>query len=353
MLRNWLATLVGNFTRSWLYAGVTVIGLALAFSAAIVIALFVRHETSYERFVPGHETVYRLTQWYQLSGRNPEESEMSAVSWASQLKAANPSLTVARLINDEAILRARLGEPGARDSTFAFADPDFFRVFPLKALSGDPTTALQRPGAVVLTRSAAQRYFGRDNPIGATLDVTLLRTAFAGVVLPEEPNDHHQFRVVAVLEDLPSTTHLTTQIYASSLGLYNDQGRLERGGVGSPNGSCLTYIRVAPDAPRSSLDAVLARVSAPLQASMPPGDMAELRALPITDIHLGPPSVLPDAKPTSDPRILTAIAIIGGLIVVIASTNFVTLMTARAGRRAVEVAVRKASGASRGSLVAQ
>jgi putative ABC transport system permease protein len=353
MLRNWLATLVGNFARSWLYAGVTVVGLALAFSAAIVIALFVRHETSYERFIPGHQHVYRVMQWMQLGGREPEQLELSGVNWASQIEAAEPRIKAARLIQEDPILRSHPGDQGVRDPGFAFADPEFFRVFPLEALAGDPLTALQQPGTVVLTRSAARRYFGRDIPMGATLEISLLRRGFNGVVLPEEPGDRRTFRVTAVIEDLPSTTHLATQVFASSRGVFNHQGRVGGPGAGGPTSFVLTYLRAAPDTRRSTVGAALARVAAPLQAGMPKGDRLELRALPITGIRFGPPSVLPDAKPTSDPRVLAAIAVVGMLIVVIASTNFVTLMTARAGRRAVEVAVRKASGASRRSLVWQ
>jgi putative ABC transport system permease protein len=353
MLRNWLATLVGNFARSWLYAGVTVIGLALAFSAAIIIALFVRHETSYERFIPEREHVYRVTQWMQLGGREPEEFELSALNWASQVEAADRSITAARLIQEDPILRVWPDDPGVRDPGFAFADPELFRVFPLAALAGDPVAALEQPETLVLTRSAARQYFGRDIPMGATLELSVLRRGFNGVVLPEEPGDRRPYRVAAVIEDLPSTTHLTTQVFASTRGVYNDQGRLAGAGAAGPTSFCLTYLRVPPDTPRANIDAALAKVAAPMQAGMPKGDRVEIRALPIADIHLGPPSVLPDAKPSSDPRVLAAIAVIGVLIVVIASTNFVTLMTARAGRRAVEVAVRKASGASRRSLVWQ
>ena len=50
---------------------------------------------------------------------------------------------------------------------------------------------------------------------------------------------------------------------------------------------------------------------------------------------------------------VAAIGVIAVLIVAVAVINFVTLMTARASRRAVEVGVRKALGAQRRDLILQ
>jgi putative ABC transport system permease protein len=358
MLRNWIAAAIGNLARNWLYAGLTIIGLALAFSAAILIGLFVRQELSYDRFIPDYAHVYRLQQWYRLNGRAPAESERTTLGWASEVKAAYPGITAAtRIIQDYPIIRSKRNDPGVRDPGFAWVDADFFRVFPLRAIAGDPATALRQPGNVVLTRSAARRYFGRDVPLGAVLDVTLVRRALLSEVMKEQPGDRRPLRVTAVIEDLPATTHLIADVFASAAGIYSTEGRIEPGGLNRMQSTfsyVWTYFRLAPDASPAALGRALAKVIAPMQASMPgKDDLIELRALPIADIHLGPPSQTPDAKPTSDPQVLLAIGIVGLLILLIAGTNFVTLMTARSSRRAVEVAVRKAAGASRENLIVQ
>ena len=80
----------------------------------------------------------------------------------------------------------------------------------------------------------------------------------------------------------------------------------------------------------------------------------ETHFLPLNRIHLTPSTMdIFDAKPSADPGVLAAIAAVGVLIVIVAAINFVTLMTARAARRAVEVGVRKAAGASRRDLILQ
>jgi putative ABC transport system permease protein len=72
----------------------------------------------------------------------------------------------------------------------------------------------------------------------------------------------------------------------------------------------------------------------------------------LTAIHLHP-STQGAFRPAGDKTVIAAIAAVGVLVVLVAAINFITLMTARAGRRAVEVGVRKAAGASRRDLIVQ
>ena len=55
MFRNYLSAGLNDLARNWLYAGVTIVGLAISFAAAIVIGLYLREETTFERFLPGYE----------------------------------------------------------------------------------------------------------------------------------------------------------------------------------------------------------------------------------------------------------------------------------------------------------
>src|SRR5262249_40442746 len=80
--------------------------------------------------------------------------------------------------------------------------------------------------------------------------------------------------------------------------------------------------------------------------------MIELHLVALRDVHFLPPSVS-DMSAPSDRRTVSAFIVIGLLILVVAVSNFVSMMTARAARRAVEVGVRKAVGATRRQIIVQ
>jgi putative ABC transport system permease protein len=357
MLHNYLVTALRNLARNKLYAAIIILGLAVAFTAALLIAQFVRNEFSYDRWIPGYQKVYKLTDVLESPGQPPAASDMTQGALASQLKVALPGATLARLNESFPPLRHRPGDAAIDERNFAWADPDIFKVFPLPALAGDLSTALQQPDTVVLTRRAARKYFGRDLPIGDTLQVQAGAPPPPGSPPPAPGSaPWHPLRVTAVLEDLPSNTNLTTEIFASGRSAYSFLTIIDaRPSLG--NVSPYTFIRLSPRQTDADLRRALPIVSKPEQdtfAKFTPGSKFTFHAVPLTEVHLTPPGMTAvTTKPTGSRTVAYAIAGVGALIVLVAAINFVTLMTARAARRAVEVGVRKATGATRKDLMVQ
>ncbi|HZZ36642.1 MAG TPA: FtsX-like permease family protein [Caulobacteraceae bacterium] len=336
MFRNYLAAALRNLERNSLYAGVTIAGLAIGFAAAMLIALYVRDELSYDRFVPGHEAIYRVSETIAFTGERPIESDTTPMLMAPSLKLEFPQVAAsARLTGISFPPTVRHGDIVAAEQNLGWADPDFFRVMPLPALAGDPAGALDAPDGLVITRTIARKYFGRDTPLGETLLV-----------------DGHPMRITAVLKDLPSSTHLKADMFASGRSPYSFITEQEK--VATPfNNTMATYIRLRPGASAASIEKGL---SGFVDRHFPPALRGQtkitIHLVPLTDIHLRP-STQGAFKPAADRGIIAAIAAVGVLIVLVAAINFVTLMTARASRRAVEVGVRKASGATRRDLIVQ
>jgi putative ABC transport system permease protein len=228
----------------------------------------------------------------------------------------------------------------AWETGFAWADPDLFVVLPLKAVAGAPTTALRRPDSVVLTRATARKYFGRDAPIGETLLV--------------DPATPHPMRVMAVIEDLPSNSILKgTTVFASGLAPYSELAAFDRSPDERFNPAAFTFVRLKPGASAAAFNQGLKMVAA---RDYPPssvrGQQRAFHLTPLAGVHFAPAAET-QMSPRADLRALSALAAIGGLILISAVINFVILMTARAGRRAVEVGVRRAAGARRGDLIVQ
>lgn len=341
MFRNYLAAALGNLGRNRLYAGVTILGMTVAFASAILIGLYLRHELTYDRFIPGHERAFLINQTFAMRDKPRMDIDYTSGGLAADLMLDFPQIQyAARLAGGGFPPAVRRGDVSVSERSFMWADPDFFKVMPLPAVAGDTATALEAPDSIVLTRAAARRYFGKDAPLGGVLDV-----------------DGHPMRVTAVIEDLPSNTHLTGELFASSRAPFSLIKQVERGGYTS--NSNLTYVRLKPGASAAQMQAALPafmerRVMPALRATNPDAQyfIQNMRLKPVTSIHLDPADG-GDPKPGADVKVLAGIGIIGALIVVVAAINFVTLMTARASRRATEVGVRKALGAARRDLIAQ
>jgi len=331
MFRNYLTAALRNLARNRLYAGINIGGLAVGFAAAILIGLFVRDEFSYDSFIPGHQRVFRVATYRIVPGRGPMFVPVVPPDLAAWMKLDFPGAqSVARLVSEEVGLRH--GDFEASDY-IAWADPDVFDVLPLQVFAGNLRTALERPDAIVLTRQMARKYFGRDNPIGETIEI----------------NRQHSMQVTAVLMDLPSNTHLDARIFASGRAAYSRLALLDAmpGPAIQKPWNTLTYIRLSATA---SIDELARALPNFIDRHMqfPGADKisaaVRLTLIPIAAIHLyGPGSTTADY----------ALAAIGALTVLLASLNFVNLTTARATRRAIEVGIRKAAGAGRTDLVIQ
>jgi len=340
MFQNYLAASLRNLARNGQYAGITIAGLAIAFAAAILIGLYVRDELSYDSWVPGHQQVFLVRQKITGALAKPIVEETTPGALADLMKLDFPQLQyVARLSGGTYPPALRRGDISISERRFIWVDPDFFKIIAPPAVAGDPATALAAPDHLVLTRSAARKYFGRDTPIGGVLQV-----------------DGTPMSVAAVIEDWPTNSNVSGDVFGSSLAPQSLIPDMTKAGMLS--NSLQTWIKLKPGADAATVSAALpgfvARRMMPAVNRIAPDEHLRIQLWlePITAMHLDPVES-GTFVPETDPAVVAAIGVIGGLIVVVAAINFVTLMTARASRRAVEVGVRKALGAGRRDLFVQ
>jgi putative ABC transport system permease protein len=202
-------------------------------------------------------------------------------------------------------------------------------------VAGKSKSALARPDAIVLPRSIARKYFGRDAPLGETLMVN-------GTLL---------LSVTAVIEDLPANgTHLQTGIFISGLARSSPLVRvdeLNKTGTHYIGIDTQTYLKLAPYASAQPLLDAMPAMTRALFAGAPPGWKQEQQLVRLDRLNAHP-----GLNPGFSSELLM-LTITGAGILTIALVNFVNLLTARCGRRAKEVSIRKLAGAQRHVLVLQ
>lgn len=328
MWRNYLSAALRNLFRSRAYAAINILGLAIGFTAVILIGLFVRDELSYDRMWPDADRTYRLSM--DIKGGVTTQSLGNADNrFGPAMELDFPEVEFAtRIANASGYLKYQDTSVWSR---YGRADADFFQMFPPKVVAGDPNDALRKPDHVVITRGFARTLFGREDVVGRLVELRV--------------NGARTMHVGAVIEDLPANSHFRFEIIASTV----DEPR-------TGNDSAYTYVRLRPRTDvnriRSLLPDFVKRHVTETIAGQPGWKLIDLKLTALPDIHFLPPAIT-DMKVPSDRRTVTALIVIGLLTLFVAGSNFVSMMTARATRRAVEVGVRKAVGATRCQIATQ
>jgi putative ABC transport system permease protein len=326
MFRNYFVAAIRNLFRDRAYAGINICGLALGFAAAILIGLYVRDELTYDRMYPDAGRIFRVSQTIKAATRTALAVADGRIAPALDLDFPEVESST-RLLRLEGSLRA--GNVEVAPSVMRWGDANFFRMFPMKVVAGDPAGAMARPGTIVLSRNLARQLFGREDVVGQTVELNRQQTLHIG----------------AVIENLPSNTHFNFEAIASASG---DQ-------LSRPSNTH-TYLRLRPGADVAKLSAALPaftrRHFTETMGDQPAWGATELTLVALPDIHFLPPNI-GEMKAPADRRTVHAFIVVGLLILFVASSNFVGMMTARSARRAVEVGVRKAVGATRRQIIVQ
>jgi len=342
MFRNILAATLRNLARNRLYAAISIGGLAIGMAVAMLTALYVRDELTFDRFIPGDRNIYVLVDHFDVDGlRGYSAQTPPEMAAPFQLDFPQAKTVVRYGPQTRTLTRGQI----EANEDVAWVDPDFFDLFRFKTLAGNLQTAMRQPDGLVLTRAAARRYFGLDAPIGHTLLVD--RTT--------------PFKVTAVIEDLPGNSNFKSELFlpgASAVSPYSRRAAAHVS-LGAYAVSGRIYFRLADPAQAAAIDRglpqfVKQRVFPPIPGA-PLTLFAKgvaLSAIPDGELHMMKDALDSDIPP-GDAKVLAALAGIAGLIVLIAAINFLNLMTARAARRAVEVGVRKTAGAQQRHLVLQ
>lgn len=334
MLHNYIAAAFRNIARNPLYAAISVFGLAIGICAALLAAIVVHTEYHYDRFVPGFERTYLIAHLSSGPGGQRAYSDSTTSPAAAQIRLHGQGIeAVTRVAATELYLRSETLEASAPGLE---VDPSFFRVVPLPVVSGHLTTALERPDGIVVTRSLARKFFGREDAIGQTLTV----------------NRAHPLVITAVIEDLPES-QFKAEAFVSSAASFTWMASNERAAWNTTDSPYLlstvrTYVRLSSEpAALQRFERSLPEVTRHAWTRKPPNQLFELAPIRLDDVHAYAP-----LNPGLRARMLLT-SVVGALILLVSCINFVNLMTARSATRAKEVAVRKTAGASRSALMAQ
>ena len=343
MFRNYFKIAFRNLRRSKAFTAINVAGLTLGIATCLLIVLYIQYELSYDRWNSQSDRIVRVSLHGKMQvGEFTEASVMPPV--AAALKKDFPEIEEATRIQQGGSPRITYGDKTFKEDALALVDSNFFRVFSIPLLKGDPRTALVKPYSIVISSAVAKRYFGNEDPIGKTLQFKDQKAAATVTGLYDEIPDNSQFHF-AVLMSMSSNPDAGSDTWL--------------------NGSFYTYLVLAPHYDYKKLEAKLPQeidkyVSPQLKKGLgmsidefrKSGNSLTFFLEPLTSIHLHSPTTN-DFEPHGNMQYVYIFGVVALFMLLIACINFMNLSTAGASKRAREVGVRKVMGSVKGQLVRQ
>lgn len=301
------------------YSLTTITGLSLGIVACLIIFYYVRFERSFDQYndkLDNIAIVYYDFKTNDIHAKSPSTPDFVGPKFQREFSEVMEQVRVLTGFGSRVF---KADDKMFEESDYGYADSSFFKVFTYKFLQGNPDDQLKRPATILLTKATAEKYFGKDNPIGKTVLV----------------NNKREYEVTGVMENFPANSHIRFDMLMSMSSLqlsateqWND-----------PN--YITYLLLADG---TDLKTLQDKVN---ETWLKESQNLKLELQPLRAFHFDTSVVNFLGKfRIMDERYLFIFSVTAILILLIACINYVNLFTARASERGREVGIRKISGAT-------
>lgn len=312
---------------------VNIIGLATGLAACLMIFVYVRFESGYDRY---HKDVDRIFRVEEESSRFANEGRKAACRnfIGLEIEKMDEVEAIGRITNWRPST-VRSGNVAFKEEKIYLVSSGLFDVLSFEILEGLPSQGMKRPNTIVISETIRQKYFGRERAYGKLLKM-----------------DTAYFEVVGVIRDIPPNSHFHCDIFLSYASRPAIHGMPEN--VMLYGFSVHTYIKLKENVDPELFGRKifnLAETVAP-EYVKESGDVIHNFLKPVSDIHLSQVFVYA-LEPSGNPRFLGLISGIGILILIATCLNYMNLSTARFMGRAKETGIRKTFGAGRSHLILQ
>jgi putative ABC transport system permease protein len=335
MFRNYFKTAIRNLLKNKTFSAINIVGLAIGMAVCIIIMLFVFYENSFDNF--HSKNIYRLNEVQKFEGMvSTQKVGLSMFPMGPTLKNEFPEIKNFTRVHWTDKYQMTFNDKRVYFPQTYFVDSTFLQLFDFKLIKGNRQTVLQKPHSAVLTQSAAEKLFGKDDPMGKTV------THYGG--------DTTSFVVTGVLENVPQNSQLQFDALYSFSSIYQPWMFDNWGGNWLD-----TYFELAPNTNTVALEKKFPVYLKKYLARNDNWKRYELFLLPLKSVHAGATDIGLDYLNYQkfDKKYTNIFFAIALIVMLIACINFMNLSTARSSERAREVGIRKSIGARRLQLSAQ
>ncbi len=343
MYKNYLKIAIRNLLKQKSFTFINVSGLAMGIACFMLILLYVKFEISYDRFFEKADQIYRVA----IERKYPDRVRLwgrTAFPIARTFQNEYPEiLQGTRLVANNNSVLITYGNKNIYNNRVIFADPNFFSVFSIPLIDGDPKTVLAKPNSAVITQESALMLFGEKDVMGKTFTIF-----------------NADYTVTGISERVPDNCHFHYDFLLSFITQQDFNGN-----EWINNWGAFTYIALEENTDAEALEAkfpdmvekyiapeILDEVKVPLEEFIKSGNGYRYFLQPLKDIHLRS-HLEQEIEGNSNITYVYLFFVISIFIILIACINFMNLTTARSANRAKEVGIRKSVGSTRGQIIMQ
>lgn len=334
----WIIHIKSAFRRllkQRLGTAIHLVGLSVAMTASILIFIWVRNELTYDQAIPGAASIYRVTSNLKFDNSPQQKQEGSPLRMEAPVRAQVPGIERIGILMPMKYQApvVKIGNDVYREAKTAYVDSTWLSMFPRKLVKGSLYDYLGDAKSVLITESTAKKYFGPAEPIGRNIQIGQLIYTVRGVTADNPTNSTFDYDLLANVQARSQDSSLRKNDYAW------------------PSFRTITFVQLAKGASVENVENAITAVYMSARKATKRSIWFTLE--PLKDIHFESDLTYTFLPHGGDKTMVNIFSILGLLILVIASINYINLTTAKASTRSKEVGVRKVIGAGRLQLIAQ
>ena len=325
MFRNNFIIAIRSLWKNKALSAINIFGLTIGLSSALLIAIYIHHEISFDNFQPKGDRIVRVIMEYGFEGSPEKKSgNFTSTKVAPVFSRTFPEVEAAVRMTDRDMI-IQYEDKLINESNFMYADSSFLKVFANRFLEGNPENALDGFRKIVLTESTAKKYFQEQSPLGKILLVGA---------------DNVPYEITGVMEDYPDNSQIRFDLLASfsSMGVNQEETYFDA--------NYTTYLLINDPKSVTGLQEKITDFMKEETAGS--GSTINFILEPFLKIHLH--SEYAGFVPNTSIDYIYILAVVAFLILLIVCFTYINLSTTRSIERAREVGIRKVVGAAKVQL---
>jgi len=340
MLKNYLKIAIRIFWQNKVYVAINLAGLGFALACCILSYLNYNYRAAFDTNHTHTENIYRVNALRKIDGATQRWGITPAPLGSSMINDIAGIDRIARLYSQTVIVKK---DENIINEELYFADKNLFSFFHLPLETGN-YEQFDRRNNIVISKTLAIKYFGKEQPIGKQLN--LLKDGKSEI-----------FTVIGVLEKVPQNSSLQFDMVTSFDNAFVNP---EKDLTDWRHAALITtFVEIKNKQSKTTLTPLLDRYTTVQNRLREDWKIEGLYLQPFREIALSSDidfsNYVHHSSLNSNPRGVGVFvpAIMSLFILIIACFNFTNISIAFAGTRLKEIGMRKVMGGRKLQLIKQ